>query len=360
MRAARIIRIAHAWSGATLSLLLAAMGLSGFFLVFRDDYLRAAFPAARQTVPTDPSTLARLSENAEHHFGAGMIRTLRFPPPDFGLVRVRLVSGESAYLDSNGSVVAFWDGHDRLDDWIFDLHHHLLLGDRGEVLIGIAGICLFCLVVTGIYTVWPARRSLGLAVLPRSTKRRDLLSSHRNLGLWAALPLLMLSLTGVGMVFPEQAKALLSPGSDKASQAPSATSQPPPVDTVTINWHLLLANAQHRFPDATIRGVTLPPPGESDVRVRLRQPSEWQPNGRTYIDADTTTSAIVAVDDALRASAGTQAFNAFYPIHSARFGHGLAGRLYDLVIAAAGLSLFLLGLVGTYSFLTKSRRTHRR
>lgn len=359
MRAGMVIRTVHAWSGAALSLFLAMMGLSGIFLVFRDDYLRAVFPEARQVVPADPATLAVLAEKAESLYGQGTIRTFRFPTPDFGLFRVRLFSGESAYLDGNGSVVAFWSGHNRFDEWVFDLHHHLLTGASGETVIGIAGLCLFCLTLTGLYAVWPARRSLGMSVLPKSTKRRDLLSSHRNLGIWVALPMLVMSLTGAGMVFSTQTKALLSLGSGPPSPVTRTTAS-----TTTmadrIDWQTLLANAQAEFPDAALRGVTLLPNGKTSARVRLRQPAEWQPNGRTYIDVDTASSAILAVDDALAAPPSIQAFNAFYPVHSARLGHGFAGRLYDFVIAATGLGLFLLGMVGTYAFLTKPRRKRRR
>ena len=47
---------------------------------------------------------------------------------------------------------------------------------------------------------------------------------------------------------------------------------------------------------------------------------------------------------------GRRAGHAIYPLHSARLGHGLAGRLYDLLVFLTGLALAMLGGLGLFAF----------
>src|SRR5690606_28295703 len=158
------------------------------------------------------------------------------------------------------------------------------------------------------------------------------LASHRNLGVFAALPLIVMSLTGAGMIFPDAAKALMLSG----RAAPAAIAAPAATKADAPDWQALFEAAQAQFPDAATRGVTMAHGNESTVRIRVRQPSEWQPNGRTYISADPASAAVLSVEDALSATPGVQAFNAFYPIHSSRLGDGYGARVYDFVIAIIG------------------------
>jgi uncharacterized iron-regulated membrane protein len=175
-----------------------------------------------------------------------------------------------------------------------------------------------------------------------------MVSSHRNLGLFAALPILVFCVTGAGMVFNDAAQALLAPGAPPLAE-------PPLVGTGDIDWRVALAAAQARFPDATLRSVRWPAAPGRPATVRLRQPEEWHPNGRTYVQIDPATSAVVQVTDAQTLPQGIRLSQAFYPVHAATVG----GWPYRLVSAVSGLALVALGGLGTWSFLVKPRRKCR-
>ncbi|OYW88723.1 MAG: hypothetical protein B7Z22_01785 [Hyphomonas sp. 32-62-5] len=64
-----VLRTAHAWAGAVLSLLIAVLGLSGSLLVFKKDYLRAVFPEARAPVSLAPSDLGPVLNGIEATYG---------------------------------------------------------------------------------------------------------------------------------------------------------------------------------------------------------------------------------------------------------------------------------------------------
>ncbi|WP_339747605.1 PepSY-associated TM helix domain-containing protein [uncultured Maricaulis sp.] len=350
----------HAWAGAVLSLLLAILGLSGALLVFEDDYLRASFPPARIEVPADPATLGQIAERAEATFGAGAILSIRFADTGFGLTEVRLKSGGGAYLDGAGELVVPWAGNGRPEVWLFDLHHHLLVGETGEIVTGIAGLAAVLLTITGLIALWPARRMQGLRIWPRTPQRRELLASHRNLGLMAAVPLLWFAISGAGMVFSEQTRAVLSvlngPQTSAATTAP-ATLAAGPGD---LDWTTALTQAQAQFPQARIRFAVWPRGSRSEASVRLRQPGEWHPNGRSSVSFDPASQRLLAVSDARTAPRSDQVYNGFYPLHAARIGTGLAARLYDMLTALTGLALFALGALGCYAFLVKRVGAFRR
>lgn len=342
-------RTAHAWAGAILSLELALLGLSGAMLVFKDDFVRAVEPLAREEFVADPQALAAIAEKAEEVFGAGDMRSIRFAEPGFALSYVRLLSGDAAYLDARGEVVARWSGHNRPEEWLLDLHEHLLAGRTGEFFVGLAGLCGLVLVMTGLVAIWPARRAIGLGVLPKSGHRRDLLASHRNLGLITAAPLLLMFVTGAAMTFDLQARAMLGGLTGAAPATLPGTS----VGAGRIDWPAAMADAQARYPDGHIRLAVWPRDGRTGASLRLKQPAEWQPNGRTTLTVDPATSAIVGDLDGRALLAGDKAFYSFYPLHAGKLGAGLPARLYDAFLALTGLALFTLGLIGTYAFLRK-------
>jgi len=328
------------------------VGFSGALLVFKDDYLRLVVPEARVSVPPEPARFAAIAENAEAVWGAHAVRSIRFARPDFGLSHVRLHSGDQAYLDAEGHVVTIWSGSDRIEEWVFDLHHQLLSGSNGEVVIGLAGLLATALILTGVIAVWPARRALGWRIWPRTKARIRVLQAHRNLGLIAAVPLLLFTVTGASLVFKAEAIALMSFLDGDRRISPAA---PPPVGPGMIDWGQAFEQARLRFPNADVRIAIWPRPNRQEARIRVRQPDEWHPNGRTTLVVDPSTSHVVAETNAHHLPRSERVFNSFYPLHAAHLGTGWLGRGYDVFSAAIGLGLSLLGAFGIYAFVIKRR-----
>jgi uncharacterized iron-regulated membrane protein len=340
----------HAWSGAVLALLLVVLGLSGTLLVFKDDYLRASFPEARAGIEPTPDNLAIVAERAGAVYGERLVSAV-FGTPEMGLTRLYLTNGDAAYLGPDGATVAVWSGTGRPEAWLFDLHHHLLAGDTGELVAGIAGLAAVLLTITGLVAIWPARRAIGARIWPRSARRGDMLAAHRNLGLVAALPVALLCLTGSAMVFSVEARALLT-GFRSSGDAVAGTAPPPWQAASDIDWSAGLAAAQAQFPQATIRIARWPSDTSPAISLRLRQRAEWHPNGRTYVLVDGAASQTRIEADSEAHPLGLRIYNALYPLHSSHLGRGLPGRIYDLFSALAGLALTALGLVGLWAFLT--------
>ncbi len=341
------LRAVHAWAGALLALLLIVLGLSGSLLVLKDDWLRATLPAARQGVIPTPQALGEAAEALETAY-PGEIKSLVFARPDLGVHRAYLAHEASAYADGSGGVVAAWQGDGRLEAWTFDLHHRLLAGEPGELVVGVTGLAGAVLTLTGLVIWFPSWRAFAGRLWPRSARRRDLVSAHRDTGMIFLIPVFTLCLTGGAIIFHEQSQALMTAAFPGGTKAP----RPPEAGTGDIDWPRALASAQARFPDSALRMGVWPAKAGAPAVIRLRQAGEWHPNGRTLVYIDPATSQAIGALDSRALAPGMRAYNAFYPLHAASVG----GRAYDIVIFASGLALAGLGGVGLWSFLIKPRQ----
>ncbi|HYC99491.1 PepSY-associated TM helix domain-containing protein [Brevundimonas sp.] len=332
------IRTVHAWAGAALAVLAIVFGLTGSLLVFEDDWIRASVPAARAPVDLDTARLGAALEAIEA--AEPRVKTVVLPAGVVGAHRLYLPDEGFAYADAGGAVVERWRGAARAETFVFDLHHELLAGHAGKLVAGGAGLALVLMVLTGMIVWIPAWRATGWRMWPRSGARRELIGSHRNLGLIFTLPLLLFSLTGAAIVFHGTTQALLNGG-------PPPTPPAPAVSQGDIDWTAALTAARARFPDAAPRMVSWPAAPGKPATLRMRQPGEWHPNGRTTVTIDPATSEVVAAMDANRLGDGLRVYNALYPVHAASVG----GWLYELVTVLSGLAMAGLGGVGLWAFL---------
>ena len=345
----RWLRTVHAWAGIVAALLVAVIALSGAALVFKDDYLQASLPRFTPAEPDESAArLGELAATAERSF-PGQMRSIVFADTRLRLHRAYLRDGGGAYLDGAGVIVERWRENGRLEVWLFDLHERLLLGASGHTTAGCVALALITMVMTGVLLWLPGARAFAWRLWPRSTARRDLLAQHRDFGILVGTPLLFVALTGAALVFPTQAKSflnlLLSPGSS-AAVAPAHISCGVASATAPPDWEQILSRARARFPTAELRVLSWP--GQDGLAsVRLKQPGEWHPNGRTRVALCANDRRVVVTEDALADTRGGRAYNAVYPLHAAKIG----GRPYDVFIALCGLALAVLALIGAGSFL---------
>ncbi len=349
----RALRTIHAWAGVVLCLVLAALGLSGSLLVLKADYLRAVVPEARIEAPLDAASLGAAIDRVEMQVPAEELGYLRFADAHLGIHTIGMESGGGAYAAADGDLVARWTGLERFELWLFDLHHYLLMGDTGKLVAGVSGIAGTLLVLTGLYIWLPAARSFAWRAWPRSGKRRDLLSNHRDLGVLFAAPLLVIVVTGVGMIWSAEARAVLNFVAGSRSIAQPAA---PRAGEGEVDWAKAMAGAEAAFPGAEPRILSWPDSPGDPASLRMRQPGEWHPNGRTVVYIDPATSAVLETRDAHALSRGDRMGNAIYPLHAAFVG----GRIYDAITFLTGVALTWLGLLGAWTFLTKKARDQRR
>ena len=87
----------------------------------------------------------------------------------------------------------------------------------------------------------------------------------------------------------------------------------------------MLATAKQRYRNAELRRLTLPTKPGQPWSVRMKQPFEWTPNGRTTLYFD-GSGQLLRADDPVTAGTTASVMETFYPIHSAKVG-GYAWKL---------------------------------
>ena len=347
----RTLAIIHRWTGGLIGLLLALLGATGTILAFKDWWVSA--PGAGDI---RPQTLAEVERVATAVFAGepGRPDYIIFASDSFGLHRT--AAGDAgAYLDATGRTVASWNSvWDRPELWLFDLHHYLLAGDPGKIVAGTAGLVGLGFIVTGIILWWRTRRTFEWRLWPRRMTRPSVVRHHRDLGLVASPLLFVTCLTGAMMALKPVGDLVVAPLSSPAER--EAALAPPQIEpsrgpAANLDWARMLGDAKARFPNAAFRILAVPSKAGAPITLRMKQPGEWLPNGRTMLWFDPADGRLLRTVDALALPAGAQAFNMVYPLHSGKVG----GLAWTIAIALAGLALTLLGTLATWSFWFGSR-----
>jgi uncharacterized iron-regulated membrane protein len=349
----RLSRTIHAWGGAALALLILLISLTGTLLVWKQEYLKWDLPQARAAFVPSPEALAVIATAAEAQFQRNAITQIDFATENFALSKVLFSDSSFAFLDTQGKLVGHWALNARFEDWLYDLHHRLLLGNTGLVIAGLSGSLMALLVVVGVITYWPLRRGWGRGFWPRHSARPNLQASHRNIGIVEALPLLFSLLTGVTLAFPEQTQQwLLEPlrGADYGAQFSEHR------DAVTgheaAQWLPAMQRAMATFPGAVIRSAQVPGNFSPYRIIGLQQPGEIDPQGLSKVYIEASGGYMDVRMDSRTYLLSERVLMASQALHTVRF----RAVWYQLLVTASGILTMYLCVIGLMSFIKSWRR----
>jgi uncharacterized iron-regulated membrane protein len=341
------IALIHRWTGAFIGLLLAALGVSGTLLLFEDAWLRATVSHAAEARVSDSMAIAAV----ERLMSDPLTRPtgLLFPTDSLGLFRLTYSGDAGAYADQSGTIVARWSSKwERVELWMFDLHHHLWMGEPGATTGGVLALIGIGFTVTGVLLWWRARRSFAPSLLPAGLSRSQIVRHHRDIGMLTSPLLIVTLLTGAMLTLRPVADFLFWPLSPPGTIAESLAAPQTRGGALAANfdWRTTLAEVQRRYPEAELRGLSIPTSTGELIRIRARQPHEWLPNGRTLFWVDPADGRFVDSLDARSLPLAARAFNIVYPLHASTIG----GLVYKAAMTVAGLALTLMGTLAVYGF----------
>lgn len=357
-RIKRVVVLLHLWLGLTLGALWAVQGLTGAILVFHREFDRAGLTA----VHAPPRPLDELVARAARTQG-GAPEAIGLYYPDGSILGVTFddaAKGKRTVLmdAASGRIIGLRERTPRSPDgenfwrWVYNLHHSLLLGDRGEWLLGTSGLLLLAMASSGVWLGWPRRGQWRAAFSPQRwrTRVQKLFGWHRAMGLVCAAALALLAISGAMMDF---GKPLRAWAQQYAGYQPPYKPKPGPLPERTIGAERALALAITALPDAALTSISLPSTKSPVYQVRLRRPGEWRTwSGTSLVAIEAENGRILATYDAASGPLANRILDSAFPVHSGEAAQ-LPGRVLVLL---AGLSLPVLYLTGLWAWL---RRRHR-
>lgn len=279
----------HLWIGAGLSIPIILLCFSGAVLTFHDELDRLVHPA-RYAISGEaqlaPSAYVAAARDA---LGEGfVISGLRLPraadDPVIAQARAKgrpqpgqRPASRSVYLDPpTARALSVADTRADAFGVLHQIHGSLMIPDIGRKVVGWIGWAMLVSSLTGIWLWWPRNGNL-LAALRWRRGPRTTFNLHHLLGFWIAIPLAILSATGVYISFPQTARSLaqhLVPMSAAPPQQGPPGGGGPPLAHPHLSIDEAAAAARAAAPHSRLTGITFPARGRDGAgavwRAELR------------------------------------------------------------------------------------------
>lgn len=349
----RWIILLHRYLGLTCALGVLLLGLSGSLLVFKKELSTAS--GERPTAVSGPFVgyQALYQAAAERHPGGSI--NLRFGEQPGEPVQARIRSaGEERLLWLNPVTAAVESdqAHDEgFFNWLRELHETLLLDESGETLVGIIGIALLLMAISGLIYWWPKDWKRAWRVRTDKGARILVADLHRVTGAALSVVLLISALTGVLLVFSKPINGWINAlyGTKSAKSAKVEPSE------VRLPLDLLVANGNAALPGGRLVDIRVDAKADKPVLLRKRLPGEIQPNGRSMVEVDPYRGTVLKVRPVEQAEPGIRLTTWVFAFHIGSVG----GLLHRVLMLVAGLVLALLGVSGVYQWGARELKQRR-
>ena len=349
----RVVHQVHLWMGLTLGGLFALLGVTGSALVFYPEIDALLHPELRAEASATPdwdralATVRRTypDKTGPWRFeitGTGGAIPARYnnPPETAGQDFAPML----VWLSPDGTQVLrrdYWG--DTAVTFLYDLHYRLLMGTTGAVVLGIAGLALIVLLITGLIVWWPkGSLSKALRYKRRAPPLRRWRDQHKLAGLSGLILLLLLTGTGVMLELPDESDAVLSTVVGPPDNLPAPASSQWVGRQIPVSAAIRVG--AQTLPAARLAWIEVPGPGDGTFRLRMQQPGD--PSRRfphSFVWVDQYSGRVLAVYDRDKAGPLSALNSWVHPLHDGSFG-GLTSRILTVIAGLVPLVLFWTGI----------------
>lgn len=335
----------HRTLGIFIGILLIIIGTTGSLLVFHDELETAIDPQLIKVIPEgEPLSVDAIANSIQQADPNGEIEFILLPQKPEESYKVKVKSNDreiAAFVNPyTGAILGWWGFDNIVTHFLLKIHMTLLAGKVGEIVVGICGLFLLILCITGL-TLWSGWKRLipAFKIRWRSPSRILSFDLHQVSGIVTVIFLIFISLTGIFFVLAHNSQAFLSLFIKRPPQtelvAIDNKAQP-----ITITEAMQIADRQ--LPDSRTTYLAFAE-GDRQITVQKKYPDDIFPSGLSSVAIDRYTGKVLAVQKVQQPTTGNRIAKLIVDLHFGTFG-GTATRILYVFVGLSPIVLFLTGL----------------
>ena len=221
------------------------------------------------------------------------------------------------------------------------------MGKPAGTFVGVVGIVIIFLVLSGIYLWWPLKRSTVKFGAPA---RRASFDIHNTVGIYSAAFLLILAITGTAVAFDDTVFPWVYKVTNSTPPKRSAPSTVQP-GAPAITPDEALRAASDALPGAAPIAVLLPPNPKGSFVIAMHFPEDLTPGGRSWVIIDQYSGKALSVESSRNPPAGTRVEIVNRAIHTG----DIFGYPSKILMSLASLMLVVQVITGYWMWWKKLR-----
>jgi uncharacterized iron-regulated membrane protein len=359
----RSIVAAHRIIGIIVGVLMIVICVTGSILVFDKEINPILHLQTHQVVPQkEKITLQQVAAIIYQQYPTAKLESVTIPQtvnqPFHALIKYPNKIKSDIYVNTyTGELLGIYPRDTAIIKIVSQLHTHLLAGKLGAVVVGVCGVSLLILTVTGLI-VWNGWKkfSLGFKIRWQAKWRILQYDIHKVAGVLSAVFLVLIAVSGSVMVFDQPIKSL-------AYWMTGQTKFTPPVSIISNNYSKLtldqfLQTAKNALPEGQPTILHTPKDENAAVRIRFRLPHEITPEGKSFVFINQYTGEIIRIENFFNTPKIEQLKAWMDAIHRGNYGGISTMGLYILIgLISSGLSITGFTLWWGRNQKTKPQRT---
>ena len=306
----------HLWLGLGSAIFLLILGVTGAIIAFEAEVDHWVHPGLWSVKATgQPLPEAQLIANVERQFAPGKVRGVALPRSR-DLAQVMIVSGKPGAPEGRNGLQVFVNPYDgaitgsrygpsgvqRVFGTIHQFHLRIAMGDPGKLIVSIAGVILVFECIFGLILWWRLKRAT--IRLTGASWFRVCFDLHNAIGIYSAVFLLLISITGVliGFDFVEPIIFKLTHSEPLLQRRPAASTVVEGGAPITVDQ--AMAAAREAMPNATIATIQPPATPKGAYYIGMRVPEETSEAVHSSVAVDQFSGKVLRVQNFMTESLG--------------------------------------------------------